>query len=144
VGDLLRDTALGRGSSSELSFHACRVSLSVRRRKPSSPVVRAEASPSAVRSSETLSASRTATVGPPWLHEIEPDGYRMAARINNGQVQVFTRTGLDWRGKYPSAIAALANLDMKTAYLDGELCDVDDAGLPSFAHTQTATNGELD
>jgi ATP-dependent DNA ligase len=80
----------------------------------------------------------------PWLHEIEPDGYRMAARINNGQVQLFTRTGLDCSGKYPRVIAALANLDMKTAYLDGELCGVDDAGLPSFAHTQTATDGELD
>jgi hypothetical protein len=27
-------------------------------------------------------------------------------------------------------IAALSNLDAKTAYLDGELCGVDDAGLP--------------
>ena len=31
---------------------------------------------------------------------------------------------------------------MKSAYLDGELCGVDDAGLPSFAHTQAATDGE--
>jgi ATP-dependent DNA ligase len=31
---------------------------------------------------------------------------------------------------------------VKTAYLDGELCGVDDAGLPSFAHTQAATDGE--
>jgi ATP-dependent DNA ligase len=30
----------------------------------------------------------------------------------------------------------------KTAYLDGELCGVDDAGLPSFARTQAATDGE--
>jgi hypothetical protein len=29
-------------------------------------------------------------------------------------------------------------VNVKTAYLDGELCDVDDAGLPSFAHTQAA------
>jgi ATP-dependent DNA ligase len=46
---------------------------------------------------------------------------------------------LDWTEKYPSVIAALANL--KTAYLDGELCGVDDAGLPSFAQTQAATDG---
>ena len=31
---------------------------------------------------------------------------------------------------------------MKTADLDGELCGVDDAGLPNFAHTQAATDGE--
>jgi DNA ligase D-like protein (predicted ligase) len=66
----------------------------------------------------------------------------MAARIDNGRVQLLTRTGLDWSEKYPSAIAALANVKARTAYLDGELCGVDDSGLPSFAHTQAATDGE--
>jgi hypothetical protein len=65
----------------------------------------------------------------------------MAARIDNGRVQLLTRTGLDWTAKYPSAIAALATVNVKTAYLDGELCGIDDAGLPSFAHTQAATDG---
>jgi bifunctional non-homologous end joining protein LigD len=70
------------------------------------------------------------------------DGFRMAARIDNGRVQLLTRTGLDWTAKCPSAIAALANVKAQTAYLDGELCGVDDAGLPSFANTQAATDGE--
>jgi ATP-dependent DNA ligase len=64
----------------------------------------------------------------------------MAARIDNGHAQLLTRTGVDWTAKYPSVIAALSNL--KTAYLDGELCGVDDAGLPSFAQTQAASDGE--
>ena len=80
--------------------------------------------------------------GPQWLHEIKLDGFRMAARIDNGRVQLLTRTGLDWTDKYPSAIAALANLNIKTAYIDVELCGVDEAGLPTFAHTQAATDGE--
>ena len=80
--------------------------------------------------------------GPQWLYEIKLDGYRMAARIDNGRAQLLTRTGLDWTDKYPSAVAALANLNVKTAYIDGELCGVDDAGLPSFAHMQAATDGE--
>src|ERR1700727_2544012 len=80
--------------------------------------------------------------GPQWVHEIKLDGYRMAARIDNGRVQLLTRTGLDWTAKYPSAIAALTTLNVETAYIDGELCGVDDAGLPSFAHTQAATDGE--
>src|SRR3984885_8424224 len=79
--------------------------------------------------------------GPQWLHEIKLDGYRMAARIDHGRVQLLTRTGLDWTGKYPTTIAGLANLNAKTAYIDGELCGVDEAGLPSFAHTQAATDG---
>ncbi len=79
--------------------------------------------------------------GPQWLHEIKLDGYRMAARIDNGRVQLLTRTGLDWTNKYPGAAAALANLNVKTAYLDGELCGVDEGRLPSFAQTQAATDG---
>jgi ATP-dependent DNA ligase len=57
-------------------------------------------------------------------------------------VQLLTRTGLDWTAKHPSAATALAKLNVKTAYLDGELCGVDEAGLPSSAHTQAATDGE--
>ena len=40
--------------------------------------------------------------GPQWLHEIKLDGFRMAARIDNGRAQLLTRTGLDWTDKYPS------------------------------------------
>jgi bifunctional non-homologous end joining protein LigD len=82
--------------------------------------------------------------GAQWVHEIKLDGYRMAARIDNGRAQLLTRTGLDWTGKYPSAVAALSNVNVKTAYLDGELCGVNEAGLPSFARTQAATDGERD
>jgi DNA ligase D-like protein (predicted ligase) len=80
--------------------------------------------------------------GPQWVHEIKLDGFRMAARIDNGGVLLLTRTGLDWTNKYPAAVAALANVKAKTAYIDGELCGVDAAGLPSFAQTQAATDGE--
>lgn len=78
--------------------------------------------------------------GPQWVHEIELDGFRMAARIDNGRAQLLTRTGLDWTDRYPSVMAALSNLNVKTAYIDGELCGVDEAGLPSFAQTQGLTN----
>jgi len=80
--------------------------------------------------------------GPQWLHEIKLDGFRMAARLDHGRAQLLTRTGLDWSDKYPSIVAALANVKAKTVYLDGELCGVDEAGLPSFANTQAATDGE--
>src|SRR5580692_8612814 len=59
--------------------------------------------------------------GPQWVHEIKLDGFRIAARIDNGRVQLLTRTGLDWTAKYPSAVAALANVNVQAAYLDGEL-----------------------
>jgi ATP-dependent DNA ligase len=83
----------------------------------------------------SLNWSRSPPSGPQWDHEIKLDGYRMAARIDNGRAQLLTRTGLDWTDKYPSAVAALANLNVKTTYIDGELCGVDNTGLPNFART---------
>ena len=84
----------------------------------------------------------TPPAGAQWVHEIKLDGFRMAARIDDGRVQLLTRTGLDWTAKYPGAVAALANVKAKSAYLDGELCGVDEDGMPSFAQTQAATDGE--
>jgi DNA ligase D-like protein (predicted ligase) len=97
--------------------------------------------PQFVRPQLSLSVE-TPPSGSQWVHEIKLDGYRMAVRIDNGRAQLLTRTGLDWTDKYRSIIVALANLDVKNAYIDGELCGIDDAGLPSFAQTQAATDGE--
>jgi ATP dependent DNA ligase domain len=83
--------------------------------------------------------SAAAPSGPQWVHEIKLDGFRMAARIERGRPQLLTRTGLDWTDKYPSVVAALANIRVKAAYLDGELCG---DGLPSFSQTQAASDGE--
>jgi bifunctional non-homologous end joining protein LigD len=51
-------------------------------------------------------------------------------------------SGVEQQRKGQSAIAALAGVKPKTAYIDGELCGMDDAGLPSFANIQAATDGE--
>jgi bifunctional non-homologous end joining protein LigD len=51
--------------------------------------------------------------GPQWLHEIKLDGFRMAARLDHGRVQLLTRTGLDWTDKYPRTITALANVNAR-------------------------------
>jgi ATP-dependent DNA ligase len=84
----------------------------------------------------------TAPSGPQWLHEIKLDGFRMAARIERGRAKLLTRTGLDWSAKYPVMQTPLAAVRARTAYLDGELCGVGASGLPSFAETQAATDGE--
>ena len=65
-----------------------------------------------------------------------------AERVDRGRAQLLTRTGIDWTDKYPSVVAALAQVRAKTAYLDGELCGVGDDGLPSFSQTQAASDGE--
>ena len=56
----------------------------------------------------------------------------MHARLDRGAVRLLTRTGLDWTHQYP-AIAAVASLPARQAYLDGELCGVRPDGTISFS-----------
>ena len=79
--------------------------------------------------------------GDNWLHEIKYDGYRMMARLHYGAVKLLTRTGLDWTDKYPAIARAVATLDARQAYLDGELCGVAPDGITSFNLIQTAADG---
>jgi DNA ligase D-like protein (predicted ligase) len=78
--------------------------------------------------------------GPQWLHEIKYDGLRMHARLNRGAVRLLTRNGLDWTHKYPAIARAVAALDARQAYLDGELCGVRADGITSFSMIQIASD----
>src|SRR5947209_4716934 len=78
--------------------------------------------------------------GPDWLHEIKLDGYRTHARLDGGRVQILTRRGNDWTGKYPAIVQAIAGLPARNAYLDGELCGVLTDGRTAFNLIQNATD----
>ena len=78
--------------------------------------------------------------GDQWLHEIKYDGYRMHARLDRGAVRLLTRIGLDWSHKYPAIAKAVAALDARQAYLDGELCGVGPDGITSFNIVQLASD----
>lgn len=75
-----------------------------------------------------------------WRYEIKFDGYRVMARIDNGEVRLFTRNGLDWTDKMPRQTEALAALALKTGWLDGEVVVPDENGLPDFQALQNAFN----
>jgi ATP dependent DNA ligase domain len=62
----------------------------------------------------------------------------MHARLDNGDIRLLTRSGLDWTSKYPAIAAALRTLPVRLAYLDGELCGVQPDGLTSFTLIQNA------
>ncbi|SEP49365.1 DNA ligase D [Rhodospirillales bacterium URHD0017] len=79
-----------------------------------------------------------APTGKDWLHEIKYDGYRMHARIDEGKIQLLTRTGLDWSHRYRRTIDALGSLRVKNAYVDGELCALNSDGVPVFSRLQAA------
>lgn len=72
------------------------------------------------------------------MHEIKFDGYRMHARIDGRQAKLLTRTGLDWSHRYRRTIEALQSLKVKSAYIDGELCSLNEDGVPVFSRLQAA------
>ena len=74
--------------------------------------------------------------GDEWAHEVKLDGYRMQMRVESGQVQLFTRKGLDWTAHFPEIAAAGENLP--DCILDGEICALDEDGVSSFSGLQDA------
>ena len=73
-----------------------------------------------------------------WRYEIKFDGYRMLARILDGEVKFFTRNGHDWTEKLPAQAGAIAKLGIKNGWLDGEMVVPNDQGLPDFQALQNA------
>jgi bifunctional non-homologous end joining protein LigD len=71
--------------------------------------------------------------GDTWLHEIKLDGYRMLARISSGTITMLSRNGIDWTGRFPKIEAALLNLPVESAVIDGEVVHLDQEGRSSFS-----------
>ena len=71
-----------------------------------------------------------------WCHEIKFDGYRVQLRIEDGDVALMTRKGLDWTDKF-GAIARAAKA-LPDALIDGEIVALDHNGVPSFSALQAA------
>ena len=72
-----------------------------------------------------------------WITETKLDGYRLLARIDKGRVKLFTRNGHDWTAKFPALTAAIKELPVVSAWLDGEIVVLKD-GIPSFSALQNA------
>ena len=73
-----------------------------------------------------------------WSYKIKFDGYRIMARIDHDQVQLFTRNGHDWTHKLPQQAEALAALGLESAWLDGEMVVANEHGVPDFQALQNA------
>jgi bifunctional non-homologous end joining protein LigD len=63
----------------------------------------------------------TAPHGPQWIHEVKWDGYRLVATIVGGKVRIWSRNAIEWTEKVPELRAALEQLGVQGAALDGEL-----------------------
>lgn len=125
---------------------------------PPKPLAAAPAKKTAVTAKQTASRRRApslalpdsfapqlatlATAPPPtpqeWLWELKFDGYRLLTRIEKGSVRCFTRNGHDWSAKLPELVRALGRLDVRSAWLDGEIVVQDANDRPDFQALQNA------
>ena len=71
-----------------------------------------------------------------WLHEIKFDGYRIQLRVEEGNVSLKTRTGLDWTDKFTAIVKAATKLP--DSIIDGEIVAFSKTGDPDFSELQTA------
>src|SRR5699024_4892160 len=80
--------------------------------------------------------------GDAWLHEIKFDGYRLLARLDEGQVKLLTRNNKDWSADFPGIVAAIKHLPATTALLDGEAVLLDANGISDFGRLQEVLSAD--
>jgi len=69
---------------------------------------------------------------PNWLFEPKLDGYRVIATVENGDVHLTSRRGLDCSAEYPWLIDVLRQQPYRDAIFDGEIVAIDEQGRTSF------------
>jgi bifunctional non-homologous end joining protein LigD len=79
--------------------------------------------------------------GKGWISEIKFDGYRMVARIDDGDVKIYSRNGNVWTAKLPTIAKSLSKLNVKQAWVDGEIVVLDDEGKSNFSKLKDALGG---
>ncbi|BCM21090.1 DNA ligase D [Mesorhizobium sp. J8] len=69
------------------------------------------------------------------------DGYRILVAVGGGEARAYTRSGLDWSGRFPSILAEARKLKVRSALIDGEAVVMDAEGRSSFQALQNALKG---
>jgi bifunctional non-homologous end joining protein LigD len=75
-----------------------------------------------------------------WLWEPKLDGVRALAYVNDGKVELRSRRGVDITKQYPALVASLKSQQASNMVLDGEICALDEAGVPRFQLLQPRIN----
>ncbi|HEU0203205.1 MAG TPA: non-homologous end-joining DNA ligase [Burkholderiaceae bacterium] len=113
--------------------------------EPSLPAIQASDIPGAVKATQpdklqpqlaTLS-KKLPTTGD-WIYEVKLDGYRIMARIKNGKTRLVSRNGHDWTERMKPIAKSLDDLGLQSAWLDGEVVVLNNAGIPDFNALQNA------
>jgi bifunctional non-homologous end joining protein LigD len=86
---------------------------------------------------ECLSTQRLPE-GPNWVYELKLDDFRAQAIRDSSGIELYSKNGKDFTGKFPQVVAALKEALPAATALDGELVAFDKAGKPSFSAMQDA------
>ena len=80
--------------------------------------------------------------GREWEYEIKFDGFRaIASVVPDGGVTLVSRNGLDLTQRFPKVAESLQAAVRRRAFVDGEVCALDDKGRTSFSAMQRAAPG---
>jgi len=74
-----------------------------------------------------------------WVFEPKVDGYRCIAAVENGEVDLRSRNGIDLAERFPGVAKAVAKLKVDVAVLDGEIIARDETGAPRFELIQSSS-----
>jgi bifunctional non-homologous end joining protein LigD len=80
--------------------------------------------------------------GPDWVHEIKFDGYRVLARVENGEVTLLSRNGHDWTERMPTLARSLKQFKAKSVALDGEFVALNEKGVSDFQTLQNSLGAQ--
>lgn len=92
---------------------------------------------------DTLSPQLATRVSAPptdneWIYELKYDGYRILARVANGQARLMTRSGHDWTVRLQGLAGAIEAVKLPDGWYDGEIVVLDKDGRPDFQALQNA------
>ena len=90
---------------------------------------------------ELSTLATTPPSGPDWAHEIKFDGYRILARVEQGEATLSSRNDNDWTLRMPTLAEAMRSMPVQTALLDGEFVALDARGISDFQSLQDALGG---
>ena len=114
--------------------------LRARQTKP--PQDQARLGPPAFRPVQLAKLVDTVPAGDRWIHEMKYDGYRILVAVGGEEARAYTRSGLDWSGRFPSVLSEARKLKVRSALIDGEAVVIDAEGRSSFQALQNALKGD--
>ncbi|MBV8895849.1 MAG: DNA ligase D [Acidobacteriaceae bacterium] len=85
---------------------------------------------------EIEAMAATAVTKPPagsqWLYEVKWDGVRALCQLHKGKLEIHSRRGNRCDAQYPELADLPSQVNAKTAWLDGEICVLDENGRARF------------